>query len=394
MAHDRCSLRTFELWRIWGRCVSHESNRAAGAWDHLHPPDFQGMARCSHSPHAHREHHHHAQAQNHWIPVAYATSPPVPMRSGIHQMLGTVRKLWMTFFAIIFWLSSMCNAFAFRTLVIVGEEAMRTSHSLLVRDLMSAGHHVDVVVAGVSSTFTLNAAYENVVIMAPEVEELSSTVDASAVAEFVQSGGNVAIAGDHFVSDIMQGVLSEFGMSWAGQDTAAIDHFRHDENDPEGDHTSILVSCVDEQRLQLTPAPYDVGPVIFRGTAVLPSASGSKGNTRSIHGLLCMHATTYVSCKRSHTQMYVYACCVRVSRANAFAKYIFAMCAHVFHARISCNRSPVRLPVRSPMGLPTGLPMGSVQYSGVVLNCCYASSPFSDDKVLSLMHSHACTHTD
>jgi len=82
------------------------------------------------------------------------------------------------------------------------------------------------------STLTLKKygvwVYQNLVLFAPGTDELGGDLSPEAVAEFVDYGGNVLVAGNPTAGDAIKDVAAEFGVELDDGGSYVIDHLNYD----------------------------------------------------------------------------------------------------------------------------------------------------------------------
>ena len=70
--------------------------------------------------------------------------------------------------------------------------------------------------------------YQNLVIFAPGTDEFGGDLNPDAVAEFVDNGGNVLIAGSPAAGDAIRDLAPEFGVELDDPGSYVIDHLNYD----------------------------------------------------------------------------------------------------------------------------------------------------------------------
>lgn len=110
--------------------------------------------------------------------------------------------------------------------------------------------------------------YKHIVIFAPSVEEFGGDLSVPKLAEFIDDGGNVLIAGGSDSGDAIRELASECGFELDEEGASVIDHLNYDMADP-GEHTLIVASPDN-----LIDAPVIVGPktgppLLYKGTGLI-----------------------------------------------------------------------------------------------------------------------------
>jgi oligosaccharyltransferase complex subunit beta len=70
--------------------------------------------------------------------------------------------------------------------------------------------------------------YQNLILFAPGTDELGGDLSPEAIAEFVDYGGNVLIAGSPNAGDAIRDLAAEFGVELDDPNSLVIDHLNYD----------------------------------------------------------------------------------------------------------------------------------------------------------------------
>jgi len=70
--------------------------------------------------------------------------------------------------------------------------------------------------------------YQNVILFAPGTDELGGDLSPEAIAEFVDHGGNVLVAGSPNAGDAIRDLAAEFGVELDDPNSVVIDHLNYD----------------------------------------------------------------------------------------------------------------------------------------------------------------------
>lgn len=73
--------------------------------------------------------------------------------------------------------------------------------------------------------------YNHLIIFAPSVEEFGGAISVEAIAEFIDGGGNVLVAGSSLSGDILRELASECGFEVDEEGASVIDHVNYDVKD-------------------------------------------------------------------------------------------------------------------------------------------------------------------
>jgi len=114
--------------------------------------------------------------------------------------------------------------------------------------------------------------YKNVIIFAPSVEEFGGDVSVERLAQFVDDGGNVLVAGSEKSGDALREFASECGFELDEENAAVIDHLHYDVSDA-GEHTTILTSAKNliqaDTIVGKANRQADSAPLLYRGTGLI-----------------------------------------------------------------------------------------------------------------------------
>ncbi|XP_064538506.1 dolichyl-diphosphooligosaccharide--protein glycosyltransferase 48 kDa subunit [Drosophila montana] len=185
--------------------------------------------------------------------------------------------MWKLLLIAIFAINN-CNAVLesdANTLVLLDNLAIRETHSIFFKTLQDRGFKLTYKLADDSGLLLSRYGeylYKNLIIFAPSVEEFGGDISVERLAQFVDDGGNVLVAGSEKSGDALREFASECGFELDEENAAVIDHLHYDVSDA-GDHTTILTSA-----RNLVDAATVVGsenrqanapPLLYRGTGLI-----------------------------------------------------------------------------------------------------------------------------
>merc|ERR1712055_145114 len=81
--------------------------------------------------------------------------------------------------------------------------------------------------------------YDHLVIFSPSVEEFGGNLNAETLTDFIDNGGNILIAGNSNLGEVLREIASEVGFEADEEGTAVIDHLNYDNKD-DGKHTLVI----------------------------------------------------------------------------------------------------------------------------------------------------------
>jgi len=159
---------------------------------------------------------------------------------------------------------------AAKILVLYENPQVKVTHSVVLGALESNGFDLVYKSADDPSLELIKYGvnvFKSLLVMAPSVEEFGGKVTSQAIVEFMDNGGNVFIAADTNVGDVIRDVAAEVGIEIDETGTKVIDHGSYDENHDDGSHTTVLVK--DDQ---IIPAEIITGkisgPIRFDGVGM------------------------------------------------------------------------------------------------------------------------------
>ncbi|XP_017042165.1 dolichyl-diphosphooligosaccharide--protein glycosyltransferase 48 kDa subunit [Drosophila ficusphila] len=161
------------------------------------------------------------------------------------------------------------------TLVLLDNLAIRETHSIFFKSLQDRGFKLTYKLADDSSLLLSKYGeylYKNVIIFAPSVEEFGGDVSVERLAQFVDDGGNVLVAGSEKSGDALREFASECGFELDEENAAVIDHLHYDVSDA-GEHTTILTSAKNliqaDTIVGKANRQADAAPLLYRGTGLI-----------------------------------------------------------------------------------------------------------------------------
>ncbi|KAH8344684.1 hypothetical protein KR067_003348 [Drosophila pandora] len=161
------------------------------------------------------------------------------------------------------------------TLVLLDNLAIRETHSIFFKSLQDRGFKLTYKLADDSSLLLSRYGeylYKNLIIFAPSVEEFGGDISVERLAQFVDDGGNVLVAGSEKSGDALREFASECGFELDEENAAVIDHLNYDASDA-GDHTTILTSAKNliqaDTIVGKANRKSDAAPLIYRGTGLI-----------------------------------------------------------------------------------------------------------------------------
>lgn len=107
------------------------------------------------------------------------------------------------------------------------------------------------------------------IIFSPSVEEFGGDLSVEKIAEYIDDGGNVLVAGSSRSGDALRDLASECGFEVDEEGASVIDHLNYDESD-QGDHTTIVASPSNLIDSEIIVGPKkSINPLLYQGTGLL-----------------------------------------------------------------------------------------------------------------------------
>lgn len=110
--------------------------------------------------------------------------------------------------------------------------------------------------------------YKHLIIFAPGVEEFGGALNIEAVADFIDGGGNVLIAGSSQSGEVLRELASECGFECDEEGASVIDHMNYDSSDA-GYHTTIVADPSNLIDSPVIVGDRNVAPLLYRGTGLI-----------------------------------------------------------------------------------------------------------------------------
>lgn len=157
------------------------------------------------------------------------------------------------------------------TLVLIDTEDVKVTHSLYFKSLTDAGYKLTYKLSDDASLSLKKYGvwlYQNLIIFAPATEEFGGDLSPEAIAEFVDNGGNVLVAGNSQAGDGIRDLATEFGIEMDDPGSYIIDHSKVSSLDA-GKHITIAVdsgNLIDAAPI-VGSKKYD--PILYEGTNLI-----------------------------------------------------------------------------------------------------------------------------
>ncbi|XP_055679273.1 dolichyl-diphosphooligosaccharide--protein glycosyltransferase 48 kDa subunit [Lutzomyia longipalpis] len=156
-------------------------------------------------------------------------------------------------------------------LVLLDNLAVKETHSIFFKDLIDRGYKLTYKLADDANLVIAKYGeylYKHIIIFAPSVEEFGGDLSVPKIAEFIDDGGNVLIAGGSESGDAIRELASECGFELDEEGASVIDHLNYDAADP-GDHTLIVASPSNLIDAPVIVGPRTGSPLLYKGTGLI-----------------------------------------------------------------------------------------------------------------------------
>jgi len=131
-----------------------------------------------------------------------------------------------------------------RVLVLLENLAVKETHSIYFRGLAEAGFELTFKVADDASLVLKKFGepiFDNIIIFSPTVEEFGGSISVESLTQFVDDGGNILVAGNSNLGEVLRELASEVGFEADEEGTSVIDHLNFDIKD-KGKHNLIIAT--------------------------------------------------------------------------------------------------------------------------------------------------------
>lgn len=156
-------------------------------------------------------------------------------------------------------------ALAQRTLVLVDDLNVKTTHSVFFKHLQDRGHKLSFFVADDPAVVLEQYGdfmYDNVIFFAPSVEDVGKLTP-DTITKFIENGGNLLLAGGKEIHEPVRTMAEQCGVDFDEEDSEVIDHFNHAGDD----HSMVKTANFFKSPLVVGRLAGEVEsrPVLFRG---------------------------------------------------------------------------------------------------------------------------------
>jgi oligosaccharyltransferase complex subunit beta len=159
-----------------------------------------------------------------------------------------------------------------RVLVLLDNLAIRETHSFYFKQLKDRGFDITYRSSDDSTLQIVKYGeyiYDHIILFAPGTKEFGGSLDAGALTQFIDAGGNILVAGSSIIGDAIREFAGECGVEFADDKNFVIDHLNYDIND-NGEHTLIIASPDNllSSELIIGQAKKAGLPFLFRGIGI------------------------------------------------------------------------------------------------------------------------------
>merc|ERR1711934_1217683 len=160
-----------------------------------------------------------------------------------------------------------------RALVLLDNLAIKESHSIFFKTLTDLGFSLTYKTADDPSIVLKKYGaflFDHLILFSPSVEEFGGDLKVEGVADFIDSGGNVLVAGNSLTGDVLREIASESGFEADEEGNSVIDHLNFDVELDSGKHT--LIAADPANLIDSEPIVGDkkaLGPILYEGTGLM-----------------------------------------------------------------------------------------------------------------------------
>ncbi len=162
-----------------------------------------------------------------------------------------------------------------RVLALLESLTIRDTHSIFFKTLTDAGFTVTYKSADDASINLKKYGswlFDHLILFSPSVEDFGGTLSVEGVAEFVDEGGNVLVAGSKDVGDVLREVAAECGFEADEEGAEVIDHLNFDTARDGGDHTTVVAqpgNLIKSDKIVGKSGAPGAAPFLYRGTGLI-----------------------------------------------------------------------------------------------------------------------------
>jgi len=151
-----------------------------------------------------------------------------------------------------------------RVLAVLDSDTIKSSHSHFFDNLIADGFKIDYTLASSKANFLKYGVYnyEHLILFAPHSEEFAG-LDAEAILEFVDQGGNVLVAADSDASDAIKAIASDCNIELDQSGAQVIDHHFYETHGDDGTHSLIAADNLISD--EVVVGSKVSSPVLFKG---------------------------------------------------------------------------------------------------------------------------------
>ncbi|XP_065842539.1 dolichyl-diphosphooligosaccharide--protein glycosyltransferase 48 kDa subunit-like [Oscarella lobularis] len=157
-----------------------------------------------------------------------------------------------------------------KALVLLDNFSTRETHSIFFSYLKGNGLHLTYKLADDPNLSLIKYGeflYDHLIVFSPSVAEFGGDIDTNAITSFIDGGGNVLVATNSDIGDVLRDLSSECGVEFDEEKTAVIDHLNYDFAD-EGMHTRILAHPGDVIKAPIVVSQPPKAPILFKGVGM------------------------------------------------------------------------------------------------------------------------------
>jgi len=157
-----------------------------------------------------------------------------------------------------------------KVLVLLENLAVKETHSIYFKNMVDSGF--DMTFKGADDATLIIKKYgeflfDHLVIFAPTVEEFGGNLNVETLTDFVDNGGNILIAGNSNLGEVLREIASEVGFEADEEGTSVIDHLNYDVKD-EGKHNLIIADPKNLIKSDKITGGVSA-PLLYRGVGLL-----------------------------------------------------------------------------------------------------------------------------
>jgi oligosaccharyltransferase complex subunit beta len=156
-------------------------------------------------------------------------------------------------------------------LVVLNTDAEREAYSQFFQDVQHRGFQLTYTTPNSAPVLVEKEQryYDHLFLWADQTKRFPDTLNAKALVQFVERGGNILFTAGPQMSENMRTFATQFGVFFEERDTQVIDHFGYDAQLDQGKHTVLTAKQLDDAPRTLRADT--TAPILYEGIGHISS---------------------------------------------------------------------------------------------------------------------------